>query len=194
MGIITLKYEQILETAKTLVAEYLDLLEKEELILIQYIISNLMSLSLEELNVLLLPIIEKIWKKELSMDTYLVISWNKYRESKLKKMITFATLCEKNNIISFCDSTNGILYKITFQALLGAHWKDGATIIEDKSRICHYTIGSIGDKVINSYNGATKIITPKQLVKSRKIEYKSKHNELILDSRYIQEIGNYKVK
>ena len=191
---ITFKYEQILETIKALMNEYLNLLEQEDLVLIKYVIDNFMNLSLEEFHNLLLPIIEKVWNRELSMDKYLIISWDKYKEPKRKKIITFATLCEKNNIISFCDSTNGILYEMNFKALLGAHWKDGATIIEDKSKVGQYTIGSIEDKVINSYNGATKLITPKQLVRKRKNDYRSKHNELILDSRFIREIGLYEIE
>ena len=50
------------------------------------------------------------------------------------------------------------------------------------------------DKVVNSYNLDTKIITPMQLVRGCNSGYKSNHNELVLDSSKIIEIGIYEKK
>ena len=41
------------------------------------------------------------------------------------------------------------------------------------------------DKVVNSYNLATPIITPKQATSESENTYQSKHNEIILDARYV---------
>ena len=56
------------------------------------------------------------------------------------------------------------------------------------------TIYEYDDKVVNSYNLDTKIITPMQLVRGCNSGYKSNHNELVLDSSKIIEIGIYEKK
>ena len=40
------------------------------------------------------------------------------------------------------------------------------------------------ERVVNSYNLSTPIITPKQTIDSKNNNYKSKHNEIILDAKF----------
>ncbi len=194
MDIKKLRKKQILELCKSLLEDYVDDLTEVEKKNVQ---NSLDSISLNndsffrKISEELLPIVEKIWNKELESGKYIVISWNKYSNEKPKGLVTFATISEVDHIVSFCDLTEGIQYKITYDSIIGALNKDGATLIENLDKKNAYTIGIIGNKVINSYNGATRFITPKQLFQNQDHNYPSKHNELILDSRFIQKIGVY---
>ena len=184
MNIIELREKQIYDVAKSLLNDYGHLLSREDVEKI-----NLVSDSnddIKEREKLLAPIVEKIWDEELKSGNYIVVSWNKRVNAPSRNNVTFATLSTRDNVISFCDSDVGIEYEISYDALFGALPKDGATIIEDISRKGPYTIGELGDKVINSYNGATKLITPKQLLDT------SQNDKLILNSKMIKEIGPYK--
>lgn len=191
MNIKDLRQKQVLELCKSLLEDYqqcLTDLEKEQ---IRALLNTDESLINSE--DILLPIVEKVWNLELKSGNYVVISWNKYAASKPEGIVTFATLCQKDNIVPFCDMTTGIQYEIGYHSLVGALFKDGATLIEDLEKQNDYTIGIIGDKVINSYNGATKLITPKQLLNQNNNQYRSKHNELILNTEYIKPIGIYEL-
>lgn len=91
---------------------------------------------------------------------------------------------------SFCDSKLGIQYKVNLDAFVAACEKDAATIMEDSDKMSGYTIKELpNNKIINSYNLATPIITPKQVFEFENNEYKSKHNEIILDTKYAIPIG-----
>ena len=183
MKINDLKLKQKLLFCKSCLDDYQDILNKEDLEIIKNYQNN-------EDN--LLKIAKKIWDYELSTNEYLVISWNKYSFEKKKRGIVFATISKKDDINAFCNLDNGTIYEITYEAIIGALNKDGATIFEDKEN--EYTIGKINDKYINSYNGATKLITPKQLIDQSENNYHSKYNELILDATKIKEIAKYNNK
>ena len=185
MEIKQLRQKQILEFCKSCLKDYLNYLTVDEISFIRNILNSQIfdKTQTDEL----LNIAEKIWDNELATDKYVVISWSKFAEQKRKKFVTFATLSRKEDIISFCNSNLGIEYSITFKALIGALNKDGATLIEDLNKKNDYTLAIIDNKVINSYNGATKLITPIQLLDQSDNDYHSKHNELILDTRYITE-------
>lgn len=185
MEIKQLRQKQILEFCKSCLNDYLSYLTINEIAFIKNILNDQI-FDKSQIDKLL-NIAEKIWNNELATDKYVVISWSKYAEQKEKSFITFATLSRKDDIISFCNSNLGIEYSITFKALIGALNKDGATLIEDISKKNEYTLAIIDNKVINSYNGATRLITPIQLLDQTNNDYPSKHNELILDSRYITE-------
>lgn len=189
MNIKDLKNKQIYELTSSLLKDYGHLLEKEDIEQINLATNN--DLQLEEKEKILLPIVKKVWDKELESGNYVVISWNKAAKPPKRDDIVFATLSTKDNIVSFCDACDGIEYEISFDALIGALECDAATLIEDASKEGDYTIGRINDKVINSYNGATRLITPKQLLDSSHNTYKSKHNELILNSHLIKVVGSY---
>ena len=129
-------------------------------------------------------ITKKIWEQELLSGNYTVISWNKSNRSPDRKNVTYATLSKSDNIVRFCESNNGIELDITFESLIGAINKDGATLLEEKEN--DYTIGKIDGKYVNSYNGATKLITPYQLIN---LDQSYLYNELILDSSKISVKG-----
>ncbi len=180
MKINDLRLKQTLLFCKSCLNDYQDILSKEDF-------ENIKDYQHNEDN--LLKIAKKIWDYELNTNEYLVISWNKYSFEKNKRGIVFATISKKDKINAFCNLDNGTIYEITYEAIIGALNKDGATIFEDKKN--EYTIGKINDKYINSYNGATKLITPKQLIDQRENNYHSKYNELILDATKIKEIAKY---
>lgn len=191
MKLVEIRKKQILDLCKTLLEVYTSYLEREELELINGILNDFNDENISLLEEKLLPIVSKIWQLELASGKYVVISWNKYAKEKEKKALTFATISKNDEVTSFRNLTEGTLYKISFASLIGALDKDGATLIEDASKENEFTIGTIDDKVINSYNGATRLITPYQLVSSNNSDYKSKHNELILKTALIEEVGPY---
>ena len=127
---------------------------------------------------------QMIWEKELSSGEYAVISWNKSITLPDREKITYATLSRRDNLLRFCGSDNGIELNITFDSIIGAINKDGATLLESNHN--EYTVGMIDDKYVNSYNGATKLITPFQLVN---LDQSYLYNELILDSSKIEVKG-----
>ena len=113
--------------------------------------------------------------------------WNLCKNSKNDKInlsnpVISATF---GNVDSFCNAVIGVKYKVNIDAFIGACEKDAATVIEDKSKKSIYTIMDLdNEKVVNSYNLATSIITPKQTINAEDNTYLSKHNEVLLDRRY----------
>lgn len=191
MNIEQIKIKQILEVSKSILENYIGYLSAKETDKIEEIalrIKNESHLNIKELEEFFAPILERIWNQELKSGKYIIISWNKYTENKAKGDVTFATLSKVDNITSFCNLEEGTEYEISWKALLGACPKDGATLIQEKEKRCKYTIGEINGKVINSFNHASKFITPIQLVEEVPNDYKSKYNELILDSSLIRDI------
>lgn len=186
MKLTTLRKKQLLEVTNSLLTDYCIYLTTDEVKIINSIVNNLdRDKSLDSQEKSLLQIIKKIWNIELNSEKYIIISWNKYTDKKKNNLVTFATLSKKDNVIPFCNLKSGIEYKITYNSIIGALNRDGATLIENIKNKNEYTIGIIENKVINSYNGATKLITPNQLVNA------SNYNELILDTKKIVEIGEY---
>lgn len=186
MNIEVLRKKQALEFCKTCLTHYTKYLKEEEINQINEMITH--NTFNEFLQQKLTSIAEKIWNNELESGKYKVISWSKFRNQKKKDFITFATLNTEEDLTSFCNSDLGIEYAITYQSIIGALNKDGATLIEDIDKKNDFTLAIINNKVINSYNGATKLITPIQLLDKSDNTYPSKHNELILDSSRIKEI------
>ena len=193
MKIKELRERLVIDLCLSLLDDYIGYLNLEEIKITKEILEKMKNntININEAQAVLLPLVNKIWNIELESGDYRVISWNKYNKEQPQKIVTFATLSKKDDIITFFNMNNGIEYEITSTSLLAALNKDGATLIEDMSKKNEYTVATIKDKVINSYNGATKFITPKILVKKRIIEYPSKHNELILDTRYIKKINDF---
>lgn len=191
MNIENLRKKQILEFCKSCLDNYVKYLTPDEINLINDIISN--NVFSKDIQEKLLIIAEKIWNNELLSGKYKVISWSKFATQKRKNFITFATLSKIDEIDTFCGSDFGIEYSITYKSIIGALNKDGATLIEDINKQNDFTLAIINDKAINSYNGATKFITPIQLLDKSDNTYRSKHNELILDSTLIKEIGEFEL-
>lgn len=129
----------------------------------------------------------RCWNLEVE-NGYRYVSW--FKSDKLEEMppVVSATFsCEVGD--TFCDARYGINYSVKNEGFLGACNKDAATIIEERSKKSIYTIGEINDKIVNSYNLATPIITPLQVLNKSLNSYKLKYNEVILDSRYIKPIS-----
>lgn len=184
MKLDVLRKEQVLSVCKSLLKDYLDDLSEDEIEVINNIIIN--EIDFKKAQVLLDPILRKIWNKELSSGKYEIIAWNK-RASNVhtgKGLVKWATISEVGKPISFCGLTTGSLFEIDYDSILGACLKDGATLVQDV--VNEYTIAKIGDKAINSYNGASKLFTPKQLIFDRLNDYRSNHNEIILDRQKIK--------
>ncbi len=185
-----MRERQIYELINSLIKDYAFLLSEEDRTTIDECLDE--DGPYNKKSTLLEPIVAKIWDHELQSDQYAIISWNKNVNGPNRSLVTFATISQRDDLITFCDAQEGLEYAITYDSILGALAKDAATVIEDISRKNEFTIATINDKVINSYNGATRLITPKQLLDSSNNDYRSKHNELILDSKKICEIGQIK--
>jgi len=200
MVILEKRRNQILELCHYLTKEYNYILTNRELQVVEKITNFMRKINIIDINLIntitdiLLPIVERVWEEELKNNTYIVVSWNKYSTDLPYTPITFATLSKKDKVVSFCELKEGTEYEIQYSSIIGCLNKDGATLIEDKTKENEYTIAKINDKVINSYNGATKLITPKQLVSTIGNKYKTNYNELILYSDLIKKIGPYKME
>lgn len=130
-------------------------------------------------------IIFKSWLYE-SNDGASFISWH-FNDGREKIKPAFSSTFSKDLNDSFCESEYGIEYRVNIDGFLGACEKDASTLIQDRSHQSLFTIGLTEDKkCINSYNLATTLITPIQVFNKNNNDYQSKHNEIILDSRYIQ--------
>ena len=128
------------------------------------------------------PLIFRTWKYEAENGNNF-IRWLK--DGKYKKSMNIIS-CTFGDNYTFCDSSIGIKYDVTSDGFIAACEKDAATIKEDESKASIYTLTKLKDgRVVNSYNFATPIITPKQIFSYKDNEYLSKHNEIILDSQYI---------
>ena len=115
------------------------------------------------------------------------ISWLKDDKYQDGKKLVFSTFNEEGKDV-FCDSSVGIKYDVDINGFIGATEIDGATIMLDSNESCLYTIANINDKSINSYNMATMIASPNIVINNLNNKYQSKHNEIILDNRYIKPI------
>lgn len=116
------------------------------------------------------------------------ISWLKDDNLKDNPTIISSTFSNTTDI-TFCDSKVGIKYDVPIEGFIAACEKDAATLVEILDKRSIYTVGEIGNKVINSYNFATPIITPKQVFDSSNNDYMSKHNEMILDAKRIRPVS-----
>ena len=191
MDVSKLKKEKIKDAINSIIADYGFLNDEIDIENIKNISFSVNELPVSDLERLLTPYIKRIWDYELSNGEYHIISWNKNATPPTR---TFATISKGYDILSICNSDNGSEYQITYDAIIGGSVKDGATVIEDKSKKSDFTIYEYDDKVVNSYNLDTKIITPMQLIRGCNSGYKSNHNELVLDSSKIIEIGIYEKK
>ncbi len=181
----------------SMINDYTDCYSSQELVLLNNCLKNtqiqINKLSNKETN------IQEIYSilqyedilKELSYRCWILennngteyIHWFKKDKINDDSKVISTTFGENN---SFCNARYGIKYDVSIAGFLGAFNKDAATIIENKKPSI-YTIGITEDnKVINSYNLATPIITPIQVFDHSTNDYKTKYNEIILDKRYIK--------
>lgn len=128
-------------------------------------------------------LIFRCWNQEFQ-NGYNYVSWFKRDIVTNQPEIVSATFTNDYNN-TFCNSRYGIKYAITVESFLGACEKDAATILQKAKNGSIYSVGKISEDIyINSYNLATPIITPCQLM-NKISNYQSNYNEIILDSRYI---------
>jgi len=141
-----------------------------------------------EKEIILKPFAFRCWKYEVERG-YQFVSW--FKNDLLGEMPpVISTTFYKEGEETFCQSRYGIVYEVTMDGFLGACNKDAATLIEKEKETSIFTIGKIGDeKIINSYNLATLIVTPTQVLNKETNNYKSKHNEIIVDARYSKPIS-----
>lgn len=128
-------------------------------------------------------LIFRTWQEE-SRNGFNYISWLKEDRFNHKKEYISATF-SNDNLHTFCDSRVGIKYDVPIDGFLAACEKDAGSVLEYPHRKSIYTVGLFNNKIINSYNLATPIITPIQVFDKSNNKYESKHNEIILDSRYV---------
>lgn len=127
------------------------------------------------------PLVFRTWEYENKKDND-YICWLKDTKFNKDKSVISSTF---GNTDTFCDSVIGVKYEVNIDAFVGACEKDAATMVESNDKMSVYTIRELpNNMVINSYNLATPIITPKQVFEFNNNDYMSKHNEIILDGRY----------
>lgn len=149
------------------------------------------NITIEELYIVLnyedtlKPLIFKTWVYELEHGADFIYWFKKEKYKTFENAIS--TTFSNNDTDSFCGAKYGIAFDIKIDGFLGACNKDAATMIQDEEFLSIYTIGRTKDnQVINSYNLATPIITPKQVFDKVGNTYHSKHNEIILDAKFIK--------
>lgn len=129
----------------------------------------------------------RTWQYEVEQGNSF-IAWLKDGNIKSNKEIISTTFGTTE--FPFCDSQLGIKYSVDMNAFIAACPKDAATVIEPSDKKSAFTIDELpNNKVVNSYNFATPIITPKQVLDQSNNDYKTKYNEIILDGRYAKPIG-----
>ena len=125
------------------------------------------------------------WEKELQEGKEL-ISW--FKSDVLGDIPPIVSVTFGNSE-PFCNGKYGICYEILSpKAFIDANYKDSSTVIESISRKSIYTLREYANMVVNAYNLTTPLITPYQIEKKLQNDYKSEHNEVILDSQYIKPI------
>lgn len=185
MSINDIRRRQLFDLLRSLVNDYDYLLSNDDLKLVSDISINGIGDHLEELE----DLVSKVWKSELESNQYKVISWNKTAAGPVRDKLIFATLSTVDEIIPFCDASDGIEYEISYDAIYGACPRDGATIPVSKTD--DYTIAVIDGQAYSSYNAATRLITPKQLVKLDESGYHTCYNELMLDASKVKPLGDF---
>ena len=177
---------RILEGIKSMIRDYDFLYNNEELDLLKRMLSKISSTqSIEVINEIeyqLKGLVFKTWEYEEKQGSSF-IHWLKNDMINSENPVISATF---GNVEPFCDSVVGIKYSTNIKGFLGACEKDAAVVVESSDKESIYTIKTLDDgRVVNSYNLSTPIITPKQAIDNQNNDYKSKHNEIVLDANYV---------
>lgn len=187
--------EKVLSGITSIINDYSFLfneLELKKLIDSSNILSNIKNESIERQIAMVSFIEEEIKPYAFRCFSYekngSFISWLKDDNLKDNLTIVSSTFSSEMNT-TFCDSKIGIKYDVPIDGFIAACEKDAATLVETSDKKSIYTIGETNGKVINSYNLATPIITPKQVFDSSNNSYMSKHNEIILNPKFIKPIS-----
>lgn len=169
----------LLVSSGELLKKYIDndTMEKKELLDYVSILENKLK-----------PLAFRCWEYEVKNGCNYV-SWLKDGNYKSGVSVISSTFSQNEEKI-FCNSEIGIKYEVNIDAFVAACEKDAASLKEKNNRASLYTIRELpnGD-VINSYNLATPIITPRQLIEFSQNDYLSNHNEIILDGRFVKPLS-----
>ena len=176
---------KLLNAINCMINDYSFLYNKEELLLLKKALSKIESYrDIETINTIeeeFKPLVFRTWEYEEEQGNSFV-HWLKKDKINNSNPIISTTF---GNVDTFCNSVIGVKYKTDINGFLGACEKDGATIIESNDKQSIYTIKTLEDgRVVNSYNLSTPIYTPKQAMENLNNNYKSKHNEILLDAKY----------
>ncbi len=173
----------ILESIKSMIQDYFFLYNDEELTILKNMLNKISSFqTVDTINLVeknLKELAFRTWEYEEKQGNYF-IHWLKNDTLNTENPIVSSTF---GNVDPFCNSEIGIRYKTNINGFLAAREKDAGVVVEEKNHHSIYTIKILNDgRVINSYNLGTPIMTPKIAMNTSNNDYKSKHNEIVLDA------------
>ena len=173
----------ILESIKSMIQDYFFLYNDEELAILKNMLNKISSFqTVDTINLVekdLKELAFRTWEYEEKQGNYF-IHWLKNDTLNTENPIVSSTF---GNVDPFCNSEIGIRYKTNINGFLAAREKDAGVVVEEKNHHSMYTIKILNDgRVINSYNLGTPIMTPKIAMNTSNNDYKSKHNEIVLDA------------
>ena len=173
----------ILESIKSMIQDYAFLYNDKELAILKNMLDKISSSqTLDTINFVeetLKELAYRTWEYEEKQGNYF-IHWLKNDTLNTENPIISSTF---GDVESFCNSVIGIRYKTNINGFLAAREKDAGVVVEESNHQSMYTIKVLDDgRVINSYNLGTPIMTPKIAMNTSNNDYKSKHNEIVLDA------------
>jgi len=173
----------ILESIKSMILDYTFLYSDKELVVLKNMLDKISSFqTLDTINLAeeeLKELAFRTWEYEEKQGNYF-IHWLKSNVLNTENPVVSSTF---GNVEPFCNSAIGIRYKTNINGFLAAREKDAGVVVEESNHQSMYTIKVLDDgRVINSYNLGTPIMTPKIAMNIGNNDYKSKHNEIVLDA------------
>ena len=173
----------ILQSIKSMILDYTFLYSDEELLLLKSMLEKISnSQDLDTINLVeekLKELAFRTWEYEEEQGNHF-IHWLKHDVLNTDNPVLSSTF---GDVEPFCNSKVGIRYKTNIHGFLGAREKDAGVVVEDGHRQSMYTIKVLEDgRVVNSYNLGTPIMTPKIAMDTNDNNYKSRHNEIVLDA------------
>ena len=173
----------ILESIKSMILDYAFLYSDKELDTLNNMLDKISSFpTLDTINLVeeeLKELAFRTWEYEEKQGNHF-IHWLKNDVLNTENPVVSSTF---GNVEPFCNSAIGIRYKTNINGFLAAREKDAGVVVEESNHQSMYTIKVLDDgRVINSYNLGTPIMTPKIAMNTSNNDYKSKHNEVVLDA------------
>ena len=173
----------ILKSIKSMIQDYTFLYSDEELSLLRDMLERIsLSQDINTINLVeekLKPLAFRAWEYEEKQGSH-YIHWLKHDVLNTENPVISSTF---GDVEPFCNSVVGIRYRTTIDGFLGAREKDAGVVVEGSNRHSIYTIKVLDDgRVVNSYNLGTPVMTPRVALDTKDNNYKSKHNEIMLDA------------
>ena len=174
----------LLKSIRSMIYDYSFLYSVEELSLLRIMLEKISnSQDVDTINLVEKELKEfafRTWEYEEKSESHF-IHWLKSENLNTSNPTISTTF---GDVEPFCNSVVGIRYKTNKDGFLGACEKDAGVVVEENSNQSIYTIKVLEDgRVVNSYNLGTPIMTPKMAMDTRNNDYKSRHNEILLDAR-----------